>query len=294
MVRGKRIKEYRLLQALRRWMQPPPGLGLDFTQPAGAPALAPADGVSWRVFSNPVSLFIGGVSAVLLELAEPRVRTGVWDHSKFRQDPFARLHRTGYAAMVTVYAPVAHAQTMIARVVNMHARIRGHTPDGTPYHANDPQLLNWVQATAIFGFTEAFHRYVQALPVHAKDAAFAEGQASARLYGAHGLPADWKAWETLLDATAPNLEGSEILEEFLAIMRSAPILPAPLRPLQRLLVRAAIDMTPAPVREWPQLQGQGLRRGERMLVRALGTLARLLPLPHLPPAQARRRMGIRD
>lgn len=169
MARGKRIKEYRLLQALRRWMQPPPGLGLDFTQPAGAPALAPADGVSWRVFSNPVSLFIGGVSAVLLELAEPRVRTGVWDHSKFRQDPFARLHRTGYAAMVTVYAPVAHAQTMIARVVNMHARIRGHTPDGTPYHANDPQLLNWVQATAIFGFTEAFHRYVQALPVHAKD-----------------------------------------------------------------------------------------------------------------------------
>jgi uncharacterized protein (DUF2236 family) len=33
------------------------------------------------VFKNPVTLFIGGVGAVLLELAEPRVRDGVWGHS---------------------------------------------------------------------------------------------------------------------------------------------------------------------------------------------------------------------
>ena len=47
---------------------------VDFRQPAGEAA---SDSVSWQVFKNPVSLFIGGVTTVLLELAEPRVRSGV-------------------------------------------------------------------------------------------------------------------------------------------------------------------------------------------------------------------------
>jgi uncharacterized protein (DUF2236 family) len=42
------------------------------------------DSVSWSVFKNPVSLFIGGVTAVIMELADPRVRTGVWEHTSFR------------------------------------------------------------------------------------------------------------------------------------------------------------------------------------------------------------------
>ena len=58
----------------------PAGMKIDFLHPAGAPALTPAGSVSWQVFSNPVSLFIGGVAAVLLEMAEPSVRTGVWEH----------------------------------------------------------------------------------------------------------------------------------------------------------------------------------------------------------------------
>ena len=49
----------------------------DFLRPAGEAALVSPDSVSWRVFKNPLSLFIGGVAAVIMELAEPRVRTGV-------------------------------------------------------------------------------------------------------------------------------------------------------------------------------------------------------------------------
>jgi uncharacterized protein (DUF2236 family) len=43
------------------------------------------------VFKNPLSLFIGGVTAVIMELAEPRVRTGVWEHTTFpcESDPAA-------------------------------------------------------------------------------------------------------------------------------------------------------------------------------------------------------------
>lgn len=280
-----------MLTTLQDLMRPPPGMDFDFSQPSGVPALAPADGVSWRVFANPVSLFVGGVAAVLLELAEPSVRSGVWDHSRFRVDPVMRLRRTGFAAMMTVYGPRPAAEALIARVVRMHGRIEGSTPAGRPYRADDPRLLDWVHATASFGFSEAFHHYVQPLSAREKDAVFAEGQASAALYGASGAPRTRAEWEALLAATAPDLEGSTILADFMHTMGAAPLLPAPLRALQRMLVRAAVDITPEPVRSLPQLRGHGLRFGEASLVRAMARAAALLPLGDTPPAQAARRMA---
>ena len=284
-----------MLAALRDLMQPPAGMAFDFSQPAGEPALAPHDGVSWQVFANPVSLFVGGVAAVLLELAEPSVRSGVWDHSSFQRDPGTRLRRTGAAAMMTVYGPRSQAESMIAHVVRMHGRVTGSTPDGVAYHANDPRLLDWVQATASFGFTEAYHRYVRALSAVEKDLAFAESEPAARLYGATGAPRSWAEWESMLSKNAPGLEGSAILADFMRIMGEAQLfpnaVPAPLRPLQRLLVRAAVEITPEPVRSLPQLRGRGLRFGEAALVRALARGAALAPLGDTPQAQAARRVA---
>jgi uncharacterized protein (DUF2236 family) len=279
-----------MFRGIQDLMRPPPGMEFDFSQPAGEPALAPHDGVTWKVFANPIALFIGGVTAVLLELAEPSVRSGVWDHSSFQRDPGLRLRRTGFAAMMTVYGPRSAAEQLIARVVRMHGHVSGTTPDGLAYHANDPRLLDWVQATAVFGFTEAYHRFVRTLSAQEQDAAFLESTASARLYGATGVPRSWAEWETLLAATAPGLEGSGILGDFLRIMADAPILPAPLRPLQRLLVRAAVEIVPEPVRSLPQLQGRGLRFGEAALVRTLARTAAWLPLGDTPQAQAARRL----
>lgn len=280
-----------MLETLRELMRPPEGMAVDFSQPAGEPALAPAHGVAWRVFANPVALFVGGVAAVLLELAEPAVRAGVWGHSGFRHDPVTRLRRTGFAAMMTVYGPRPAAERMIAHVTRLHARISGTTPEGTAYRADDPRLLDWVHATATFGFTQAFHRYVQPLSALDKDRMFAEGLPAARLYGAAGAPASWAGWEALLAASTPGLEGSPVLDEFLRIMERAAILPAPLRWLQRLLVRAAVEILPAPLRALPQLRGRGLRAGEAALVRMLARGAALLPLGDTPPLQAARRLA---
>lgn len=131
------------------------GMAVDFAAPPGAAALAAPDSVSWRIFKNPVGLFIGGVAAVLLELAEPRVRSGVWDHTSFRTDPVTRLKRTGLAAMITVYAARETAEAMIAGVNRRHARVTGTADDGAAYAADDPELLDWVQATASYGFRRA-------------------------------------------------------------------------------------------------------------------------------------------
>lgn len=127
----------KLLDSAGALMRSPSDPDFDFSKPRGEPALVPADSISWRIFKNPVSLFVGGVAAVILELAEPSVRSGVWDHSTFRRDAATRLRRTGFAAMMTVYGPRSAAEAMIARVVAMHERVTGETPDGTSYRAND-------------------------------------------------------------------------------------------------------------------------------------------------------------
>jgi uncharacterized protein (DUF2236 family) len=86
--------------------------GAAFAEPEGEPALVPADSVSCRIFKNPVALFVDGVAAVILELAEPSVRTGAWEHSGFRRDP-----------------------------VRLHDRVTGAMPAGEAHRANDVRLL---------------------------------------------------------------------------------------------------------------------------------------------------------
>jgi len=80
--------------------------------------------------------------------------------------------------------------------------------------------------------------------------------------------------------------------EFLAIMRSAPILPLPLRPVQHLLVRAALDQTPYWLRTILGLNGDGLRAWELAVVRGAGELADRLIVETNPAVQACRRMRL--
>lgn len=283
----------RRVEALAAHMLAPRGLPpFDFASPAGEPAHTAPDSVSWRVFANPVTLFVGGVAAVLLELAEPRVRAGVWDHSSFRTDPLDRLQRTGLAAMVTVYGARSRARAMIESVNRVHTRIAGATADGARYSADDPELLDWVQATAAWGFLEAYARYAATLSPAQRDRYFAEGAPVAALYGATGAPRSEAEWRALLARTAPSLEPSPTLREFLAIMRRVPALPRLGRPAQLLLVRAAADLLPHPLAQRLELGRWRLKGWERPLVAAIAGIAERIRIRTWPSEQARLRLAL--
>ena len=160
--------------------------------------------------------------------------------------------------MVTAYGARGTAEAMIASVRRVHDRIAGTTPSGEPYCANDPELLNWVQGTAAYGFLQAYHAYVQPLSSSERDRYYAEGVPAAALYGATSAPASEVELEDLFQTMRGRLERSDIVFEFLAIMRSAPVLPLLLRPAQRLLVRAAVNLTPRWARTVLGLEGDGL------------------------------------
>jgi uncharacterized protein (DUF2236 family) len=264
---------------------------IDFSRPAGEAALVSAQSVSWRVFKNPVTMFIGGVAAVLLELAEPRVRTAIWERSTFRQDPVGRLQRTGAAAMISVYGARSVATPMIERVARMHAGISGVTPCGLAFNASDPALLTWVQATASYGFVAAYAEYARPLAAREIDAFFAEAVPVAHLYGAVDAPRSMHEVERLFDCMRGRLRSSAILLEFLRLLRAAPVLPGPLVWMQGLLIRAALDIVPGWARE---RLGIDARQGavERTMVKTIAAVADRIVLPGSVPAQACARLGL--
>ena len=267
--------------------------GIDFTRPSGEPAIIAPDSVSWQIFRNPVTMFIGGIAAVLMELGEPRVRTAVWNHSSFRRDPAGRLRRTGMAAMVTVYGARSAMEALTARVRGMHGRIAGTTPAGEAYRADDPALLRWVQGTAAFAFMEAYRAYVR--PVSAADRAhyYAEGVEGGGLYGVVDPPGSEAAIAAMIADMFPRLEASPILHELIDIVAAADILPAPFRFTQGIVVRAAVDLLPPDLRTRLGLNGRGRLLGpERLLLQALAKTADRAVFAGSPAAQACVRLGL--
>ncbi len=276
-------------------MSPPTYLGwkIDFRHPAGEPAFAPPDSVSWRVFKNPVALAIGGVAAVLLEFADARIRSGVWDHSTFAADPVGRAKRTGIAAMVGVYGPQSAALRVIQGVTNMHARVSGATPSGEPYRALDPGLLDWVSATATFGFLTAYDQFVEPLSPGEKTRFCEEGVPVARLYGAPNPIRSLADFDTMLEGLIPRFEPHPILTDFLAIMTSGRAAPGVPKGMQSAIVHAAVSLLRPDVRERLELGAEYDLSGRGAAgVRWMGKAADRVPDLTSPAARACQRLGL--
>ncbi|MBV9490983.1 MAG: DUF2236 domain-containing protein [Verrucomicrobia bacterium] len=268
------------------------GPSINYLEPAGDPGVFGPDSVTWRVLSNPATVFMGGVAAVLFELAEPRVRSGVWDHTDFRRDPARRVQRTGLATMVFTYGPTRDVEALTSRVRRLHERVRGTTPEGQPYDANDPELLTWVYVTAGYGFLNAYLRYANPRLSRAEqDRYYAESMHACRYYGIKRIPASVREVEGYLEAMRPRLRHHEIVDEFLRLVSDVPLAAAPALPVQRLLVQAAVGLLPPWARGLLKLnRGQRWRHAAGPLIHTIAALSGRL-VHNGAPQQACRRMG---
>ncbi|RIJ33118.1 oxygenase MpaB family protein [Henriciella mobilis] len=269
------------------------GWKIDYTVPAGEPAFAAPDSMSWRIFKNPIALAIGGVAAVLLEFADARIRSGVWDHSVFKTDPIGRSQRTGTAAMVGVYGPQSAARRVIQGVTNMHSKVSGMTPSGEAYKALDVELLDWVSATAGFGFLTAYDRFVKPVSYEDKCRFYEEGDQVARLYGAQNPIHSPEDFDAMLAALMPRFEPHPINSEFLDIVKSGKEMRNVPKSLQSSLANASVSILPPKVREVLELGPEyDLSPLARMSLKSLGALAERIPVKGSPPAQAATRLGL--
>ena len=150
-----------------------------------------------RVGNTPVTPFLGGGAAVLLQVAHPLVAVGVAEHSAYEQDIWRRLLRTLRALYLITYGSKAEADAVGASVQAAHTRVRGTTGTqlgvfaaGTRYSATDPELMAWVHATLVHASLCAYQRFEHELSPADRERYYGEMALVARIFGtpAHAIP----------------------------------------------------------------------------------------------------------
>ncbi|MEV6260078.1 oxygenase MpaB family protein [Streptomyces sp. NPDC051784] len=134
--------------------------------PRNRDAIHRTPGPRWFPQDSPVrqvhgdaAMFIGGLSALLLQSLHPVAMAAVSAHSGFRGDPWGRLQRTSTFLATTTYGTAEMARSACDRVKGVHARIHGVTDEGVPYRASDPHLLEWVHVAETDSFLRAHQRF---------------------------------------------------------------------------------------------------------------------------------------
>jgi uncharacterized protein (DUF2236 family) len=192
-----------------------------------------------RLGNSPLTPFLGGGPAVLLQVAHPLVAAGVVQHSDYQRDLWKRLVRTLRALYLIAFGTKAEAERAGGAVQVVHAHVRGVTetqlgpfPPGTPYSAADPELMLWVHATLVAMSLAAYERFVSTLTREEEERYYQEMALVARLFG------------TPAEIIPPSL--SEFEEYFESRLADGTItVTPPARDVAAVIVEAAL---PAPMR----------------------------------------------
>lgn len=237
-----------------------------------ADALFPTDAVAWRVNGDIVTMMIGGVSGLLLQMLHPAVLAGVWDHSDFRADMHGRLRRTAKFIAVTTFDHATAGQAAIDRVKGIHRKLGGTLPDGAPYKVDDPTLLAWVHVTEIKSFLDAWVLYQERdMPLADQDAYFAEMARIGLALGADPVPRTRAEAEALIQSMRPQLKADARTREVAALVMRQRI-GGPAEGLAAGMIMAAgADLLPDWAREMHGLPkaSPAQRHGARSLARTL-------------------------
>ena len=154
------------------------------------------------------SMYVGGLRAVLLQTLQPQAMTAVAEHSGYRGDIWGRLARTSRFLAVTTFGTAEDAQQAVDVVRAIHERVVGTMPDGTPYTATDPHLLEWVHIAEIHSFLLSHQLYgARPLDQAGRDEYVAQTAFVARKLGAVDPPTTEAELEAALAALPARAEG---------------------------------------------------------------------------------------
>ena len=192
-----------------------------------------------RLGNSPVTPFLGGGAAVLLQVAHPLVACGVVEHSGYDRNLWRRLVGTLRALYLITFGDREEAERAGAAVQAVHARVHGRTreqlgpfPPGTSYSASDPELMLWVHATLVYSSLAAYERFVQPLTADERERYHEEMNLVARLFGtpAEALPHSYDTFRTYFETQLQSgtITVTRPAREVAGVILAA-ALPAPLR-----------------------------------------------------------------
>ena len=199
--------------------------------------------ISLRINAERVVL-LGWSRAILLQFAHPLVAAGVADHSSFRAGGVAavrRLHLTVKAMLGLGFGDARGRAAALEGIRTIHRRVHGCIPAsagrfaaGTPYSAEDPDLVLWVHATLLDSIPLIYDRVVEPVTALERDAYCAEAAWVAIELGAraHEVPRTWNALRGYLDrmyasgSIAVSAQARELATAVLAPSFAPFVLPA--------------------------------------------------------------------
>ena len=203
---------------------------------------------------------LSGPRALLMQAAHPLAVFGLLAHTSALDEPYERLARTAETMNTIAFGSRAEANRLTRRVRAMHRRVSGRLaepvgpyPAGTPYRADDPELLLWVLFTLVDSALVVYRKYVGPLS-RAQEAAYWEDY---KLVGElFGLSSE-EMPDTLADLDAYRrrmLEGDELFVTDWARRRArqivlSPPVPWAARPLLETANFVTIALLPPSIRD---------------------------------------------
>lgn len=228
-----------------------------------------ADDRPIRTVHGDASMFIGGLTALLLQSLHPLAMAGVAAHSGYQGDPWGRLQRTSYFLAVTTFGTAQDAAATVARVRGIHRRVTGIAPDGRPYSACDPHLLTWVHITEAWSFLEAHSRYgAQPLDQAGRDGYLLDLARVGRELGVPDPPLTQAALLERIESYRPQTRATAEAYEAARFLLLRPPLPLPVRLPYAALSGASVSLLPRWARR--QLRLPRLPVTEAAVVRPAG------------------------
>jgi uncharacterized protein (DUF2236 family) len=234
---------------------------------------------------------------LLMQAAHPVAFAGFFAHTGALDDPYARLRRTAQVLDLIAWGDREQADAATARVRAVHAKVRGVLPKdagpwpaGTPYAADDPELLLWILATIMDSASLVYRRYVGGLNAGELDQLWADYRVVGSLFGLRDrdMPADHAAFRAYM---REMLESGDlhVTDEARELARSIvfrPPVPLVALPLRELVNQTTIAWLPPTLRRqyrfrWDPLRDLAVRGGaeyvKRLLVPVAPQRLRLIP-----------------
>jgi uncharacterized protein (DUF2236 family) len=206
------------------------------------------------------ALALAGPRALLMQAAHPLAVAGLLAHTGAIDQPYERLARTAQVMSTVTFGTRAEADRAMRHVRAMHRRVRGRLSmpagrfdAGTPYRADDPELLMWILYTLVDSAIVVYRLYVGALDERDQERFWADYRVVGRLFGLK---------EREMPATLAGLRayGRGVLEDGTLVVTPwartrareivlEPPVPIYLRPVVEAVNFVTVALLPAPIRD---------------------------------------------
>jgi uncharacterized protein (DUF2236 family) len=228
---------------------------------------------------------LAGPRTLLLQATHPVAFAGFFAHTGALDEPYERLSRTARTMDAIMFGPRAVADRLTRRVRAMHRRVRGELaapagrfPAGTPYAADDPELLLWILAAIVDSSLLVYDKYVARLSRDERDASWQDYRLIGTLFGLREaeMPADiddFDAYMADMLASGDLHITPEARELALQIVMRPPV-PLHMRPLLELANQITVGLLPGDIRRgyglsWDPARSAALHGGAEYVRRVL-------------------------